>query len=446
VTANVLTTTESVGDQLLDTSGNPYNVQPVPASSIFPPGTGVQSTFVYRPGGVAAGNVYTTVPTLYAALNAAAPISPEGNRPPTTIQIDDSVVSPAVWPAGSYNLDSVTFTGVADTNTASGGAALEFAVGSSATWSILSFEGALFVTYEGTAAPFFSLATATESNLFFSQGVEITCPGGQAFFDVASASAFGFVFGSTATFGDRTNPVFAATGGAGVATAYLAAITSTEANAFANDWNLACSGDSFPNLPQGTSTIIDRSHVNAGTTAQRPTSPATGALYFDTTIAALINWNGTFWFGASKGTVKAADQSVTSSTVLVNENSLSVSMSAVAKVSVTWTLYVTMAAAAGIKLAVSVPTGATLLGTVVGIGVGAAVGSDGELLTVSGTSVNVLDNVAFGASGIVTVTATVLGDGTHAGNITLEFAQTTSSATSTTIKAGSGMTSFQPAA
>ena len=66
------------------------------------------STFVFRPGGVTLGNVYATWPALYAALNIAAPVSAEGNRPPTIVQIDDFIVSPAVIPAGAYNLDSVT--------------------------------------------------------------------------------------------------------------------------------------------------------------------------------------------------------------------------------------------------------------------------------------------------------------------------------------------------
>ena len=156
--------------------------------------------------------------------------------------------------------------------------------------------------------------------------------------------------------------------------------------------------------------------------------------------------SGVAWVGAAKGVIKAADQSVTSSTALVNESAMAVSMSATAQVSVTWTLYVVMAAAAGIKLAVATPTGATLLGMVTAVGIGAAVGSDGEVLVTSGTGVNVLDNAAFGTAGVVTITATVIGDGTHPGNIVLQFAQTASSATSTTIKAGSSMTSFQAAA
>lgn len=34
---------------------------------------------------------------------------------------------------------------------------------------------------------------------------------------------------------------------------------------------------------------------DSGTTANRPTSPVAGQQYFDTTLSALIYWNGTAW-------------------------------------------------------------------------------------------------------------------------------------------------------
>ena len=75
--------------------------QAMVASDVF-------TTFVYQPGGVAAGNVFTSWAALYAALNVAAPTSANGTRSPTVIQVDDSFVSPAVMPAGTYNLNNVT--------------------------------------------------------------------------------------------------------------------------------------------------------------------------------------------------------------------------------------------------------------------------------------------------------------------------------------------------
>jgi len=66
-----------------------------------PPG----DTLVYRPGGVASGNVYTTWASLMSTY-----VSSEG---PITIEIDDSIVSPAVMPAGAYTIrPDTTFRGL----------------------------------------------------------------------------------------------------------------------------------------------------------------------------------------------------------------------------------------------------------------------------------------------------------------------------------------------
>ena len=167
-----------------------------------PPPPPPASSFVYRPGGTAGGNVYTTDVTLLAAL-AALP----GAK---TVWVDDSITSPAVLNQAGMNLDGVEFTGVANYNTATGGAALEFGTAATALWGTLSFRGALAVTFAGTTVPLFSIATAIEANLFLSEGVEITCPGGQPFVNVDSASGFLFVYATASVIGDGTNTVFSA--------------------------------------------------------------------------------------------------------------------------------------------------------------------------------------------------------------------------------------------
>jgi hypothetical protein len=52
---------------------------------------------------VAAGNVYTSWPALFAAATAV--------QGPKVIQIDDSIVSPAVIPAGTYDLLNISLSG-----------------------------------------------------------------------------------------------------------------------------------------------------------------------------------------------------------------------------------------------------------------------------------------------------------------------------------------------
>lgn len=62
-----------------------------------------KTTFVYRPGGITANNVFATWAALYAQLTAM-----EG---PKVVQIDDSIVSPAIIPAGTWDLNNCTLIG-----------------------------------------------------------------------------------------------------------------------------------------------------------------------------------------------------------------------------------------------------------------------------------------------------------------------------------------------
>jgi hypothetical protein len=62
-----------------------------------------RNSFVYQPGGTAGANVYTDWATLYAALDAT-----EGIR---EILFDDSFTSPAVIPAGAYDMTGVVWRG-----------------------------------------------------------------------------------------------------------------------------------------------------------------------------------------------------------------------------------------------------------------------------------------------------------------------------------------------
>jgi len=61
------------------------------------------STFVYRPGSIAADNVYSD----WSLLIADAALQ-EG---PKVVQIDDSIVSPAVIPSGMFNMTNITLVG-----------------------------------------------------------------------------------------------------------------------------------------------------------------------------------------------------------------------------------------------------------------------------------------------------------------------------------------------
>jgi hypothetical protein len=403
-------------------------------------------TFVYRPGGTASANVYTTWPTYYAALNAAAPVSAQGHRPPTTLQVDDSIVSPAVVPAGAYNLDGVTLTSTSSFANVNGGSILSLSNGVTLSWGYLRIQGWLAVAYEGTAAACFTL-TNGEANLSLGEFGSLSCPGGQLFLNVTSATAFGWVENIDGGYvGDGTHNVFGASGG-GTGIAYLGAFGAVEAQTFVGAWDVAYDSSSVPPNQGAGTTLIQYMGFPVGTTAARPTSSnptfGPGFTYWDTNVKAQIVWNGTAWQGAAQQAIKPTDQSVTSSTADVAETAMVVTLSATAKAIITWDLYCTFAAAAGIAVGVAGPTGATFDIKVTGIGMGAALGADGEHTTAGSTTVNVLDNAIYGTSGLVRVVASVTCDGTHSGTAEIIFTQTGSSATSTTIKAGSSMTSVQ---
>jgi len=162
--------------------------------------SGTQYAFVYRPGGGASyENVYTDWPSLYAAISLV--------QGPKLIQVDDSFVSPAVVPAGTYDLSAVTFASVANYNDNRGTAALQFASGVHLTWGTLAFEF-VDVTCEATT-DMYVVPQGVESNLFLI-GTSIQCQGAGRFVSVSSAGSGGFliVFARQySVLGDGTNAV-----------------------------------------------------------------------------------------------------------------------------------------------------------------------------------------------------------------------------------------------
>jgi hypothetical protein len=185
----------------------------------------VATTFVFRPGGVAHDNVYTTWPSLYAALNAAAPVSPQGHRSPTWIQIDDSV-SPAIMPAGTYNVDAVTFSGVANFNNASGSSAMTLADGVHFITSLLSFF--LVAVSCAPTTPVITVGPSQELWLFLNS-LEFTVTGGTAPFLLVDNTGFAdIILQQNATIGDGTH--VAANAGAGPDNLFVLAYGSFHAS------------------------------------------------------------------------------------------------------------------------------------------------------------------------------------------------------------------------
>jgi hypothetical protein len=131
---------------------------------------------------------------------------------------------------------------------------------------------------------------------------------------------------------------------------------------------------------------------------------------------------------------KSGDQSKTNDTALADVTALGQAIGAGETWVFTWLLSAVFGTVGQIKVAVTVPSGATLLAiaTMDPNGIVPAAGS----ATSSGAAIALIS--ATSTAGIVTVTATVV-NGSTAGNVQLQFAQNTTDGTATTIKSASSM-------
>ena len=220
------------------------------------------TSYVFQPGGVAAGNVYTTWAALYAALPAA---STNGTRPFTVIRVDDSFGSPATIPSGAYNLDGVTFEGVTNFNTAAGGAQLNVAVGVTiAQGCTLRFRGALQVEYLGTTACISQAAAAGETNVFVSEGCIFEATSTGPFLHVTGG--FGFVYGLDCQLGDGTHALATCSGGGTLLIdAYANALVEANAMTVSAGGTASLAWDSDAPGSQGAGVIVtnENSYVPA---------------------------------------------------------------------------------------------------------------------------------------------------------------------------------------
>jgi len=386
-------------------------------------------TLVYQPDGIAGGNSYTDWPSLYAAL---PPVDFHGNRSPSIVQVDDTYINtdgshPALVPAGAYNLTNVDFQGTSNWATNTGTSYLQLSDGVTITGAT---QGGTISVSKGLTLQ--SEATATVIQVGATQQWTIFVAPDSQLMTLAAGLLVGVTTGGFITcsvqgvLGDGTHTVIHGTGAEVFVQAYAhgyvaaAAVSGDGANVY---WD---------NNAPGAQGVGPVNVVNVQSfVSTQPMSPAQGnlqdavnQLYRDSVVA-----------------VKAAPQSVTSSTVLANVTGFVVPMLATDTWEVRARLYIATASDTGITLAVTVPTGATLLWTAMGMGT-AAGGLSVASFTVEGTGGTgsaVLDGTGTGTAGVVDFVATVIGDNTHAGNIQLQFTQTGSSATPTTIEAGSSM-------
>lgn len=223
--------------------------------------SGLQTTFILRPGGVAGGNVYTSWPSLYAALTRVAG--------PKWIEIDDSIVSPAVVPAGAYALDQVRISGKGP---ASG---LELAAGVTFTATTLTIEN-LLVTSNVTG-PVWTYTSATIGALYLTAAAVACNNAASPFLLVSGAGAEVVAIGFEASIGDGTHEVLGSAAGGTLEINFVASLATGDSLAGAAT-SLFYDAASTVNLPQPVGVSLF------------PISQASNTTY---TAATVANWSGT---------------------------------------------------------------------------------------------------------------------------------------------------------
>ena len=242
----------------------------------------VGNVFVYREGGVAAGNVYSSFATALAARNAIQGFA--------IIEIDDSLGSPNI-PAGTYAVP-------VDTKI----------LGSSSTPPTLSCaDGVLFsgvglcdlenieVQSSNSSAPVVSPSSLIAVVM---RNAVVSCESSQPFWNISAGLRLK-VFDKSNISNDSGDGVISISGGV--------VIIDVLGESNFDTSSLIGSGG-FVELNYDMSSTLGAQVTYSGTylpsqlaivaqdiTANRPSSPSNGLLFFDTTIHTLIVWDGSNW-------------------------------------------------------------------------------------------------------------------------------------------------------
>jgi len=134
------------------------------------------------------------------------------------------------------------------------------------------------------------------------------------------------------------------------------------------------------------------------------------------------------------GNIVDADQSVTSSTTLVTVPQLTIPLGVNERILLRYTIQFSAGATGDLKYFVDAPTSPTLFRqAAVSIDPAGAV-AGGAILTAESNTASVVSTSAGGGLLLLNL---VIANGTTAGNVTFQFAQNSSDATATIIRAGS---------
>jgi hypothetical protein len=170
-------------------------------------GGGAANSFVFRPGGVQGGNVFTT----WASMMAAVSVTP-GIR---EIYLDDTI-APAHVTAGTWDVEACRFLPNFE-----GNAELFFDPGAVFTFTTIELDGGIeFVQDAAATAPVFSLPTAQAFALITVRGqfttANIRSAGAQPWGEAQTGTNLNLFCSDDVVIGDGTNNAFNALAGGAV--------------------------------------------------------------------------------------------------------------------------------------------------------------------------------------------------------------------------------------
>jgi hypothetical protein len=247
-----LTTKQDQQVALVDENGTPVPLTPVPLSGANP---GADPVFVYRPGGVAGGNVYTTWASLMAAVALVAG--------PKFIDVDQSIAAPAI-PAGTWNLDNCTLTQRSNVPGVLLGGQLTFGAGAKLDPAIvyLRLQGQLGLVNNSGAVVWTTGAVAPIPTLIIEEDSFITGQAGAAFIDVAQGTFQVLCADAGSGVGDTVSAAITVAAGATLnALSNSGAGFVQNAVAGAGTWNLSLGAGGLLVHPQGILPAITYSPV-----------------------------------------------------------------------------------------------------------------------------------------------------------------------------------------
>jgi hypothetical protein len=231
-------------------------------------------SFVFRPGGVQTGNVYTS----WAAVAAAIAATP-GRR---WLLVDSTIAAAHMTAGGPYDLDNIEISG----QNTGGTESLVIDVGATFTSTSMKLTNGIDIASNATSTPW---TTSTFTELVLEFAATLVCNAGAApFLRVTAAGTFSDLFlQNTSGLGDGTHNVVTIDAGQELVVRPDLALLAAHATTGAGTCQVFAHAESIINLPQDVTTFTVTNVAVAPQVAYTPAVPGN-------------------WAGAAPATVQAA--------------------------------------------------------------------------------------------------------------------------------------------